>query len=396
MCAISGRPCCSFSPITPGAAVHLEQHRRLLELVLAGRQVEVEQPSPAGLAVGQVLDHPHRVVAEVERSREAAPGSGQVCRGGGRVQLGDVLHAQALDEGVLEVVLGALLLADQLAHAECAQASQREAEPAAPARLEVTGRVERGERQHLGGQLAEDPPGAEGREPGSGPLRRTQGVGSEGGDDALAQEEAHPAKLPCGRSVPVTVWSSTQVGGQEVEDGVDAFLPPVLGHGGVAHPLELHADEGVAELTRERVEALARERVLAEPQAEHLLAGRAPALDDLEVGGGEVEVPRPLRPERRAACSAGTAPGPSTGASTIIARAKPPVKHMPSAPTPGPPSSSCSSLASERSQPATGEVTPVRSLVNSRLTHTWRSALAMVSGVMPAPSRPNRLGITTV
>jgi len=88
--------------------------------------------------------------------------------------------------------------------------------------------------------------------------------------------------------------------------------------------------------------------------------------------------------------------GAATESSTIIASANPPVKHIPSAPTPGPPSSACSSRASERSQPATGVVSPVRSLVNSLLTHTCRRAFAVEPAVIAAPSSPNRLGISTV
>ena len=41
--------------------------------------------------------------------------------------------------------------------------------------------------------------------------------------------------------------------------------------------------------------------------------------------------------------------GASTMSSTIIASAKPPVKHMPTTPTPGPPQRSCSAAASLRS-----------------------------------------------
>ena len=70
---------------------------------------------------------------------------------------------------------------------------------------------------------------------------------------------------------------------------------------------------------------------------------------------------------------------------------------MPSAPTPGPPSSACSSRARLRSQPATGDVTPGGQLgelaadadLGQRLTRR-RRALIGASGV------PNRCGITTV
>ncbi len=79
-----------------------------------------------------------------------------------------------------------------------------------------------------------------------------------------------------------------------------------------------------------------------------------------------------------------------------MARANPPVKHMPSAPTPGPPSSACSSRASERSQSATGEVVPTLSLLNSLLTQTLPSALTNGTGAIVEPTSPKRCGRTTV
>ena len=64
----------------------------------------------------------------------------------------------------------------------------------------------------------------------------------------------------------------------------------------------------------------------------------------------------------------------STGAtissSTIIASAKPPLKHMPTAPTPGPPHSWWSSRASARSHAMTGDVEPMAIVANSRDTQT--------------------------
>ena len=64
----------------------------------------------------------------------------------------------------------------------------------------------------------------------------------------------------------------------------------------------------------------------------------------------------------------------STGAtmmsSTIIASAKPPLKHMPTAPTPGPPTSWCRLRASARSQPMIGDVWFSAQWVNSREMHT--------------------------
>ena len=137
--------------------------------------------------------------------------------------------------------------------------------------------------------------------------------------------------------------------------------------------------------------------VLVVPQTQHLDIRRPPAALTTSRSAGER-----LRSAARALPTGNGAEGwHSTGAatesSTIIASAKPPVKHMPSAPTPGPPSSSCSSRARLRSQPAIGAVSPVASLVNSRLTQTWRSdARDRERGSSPRSGVPKRCGITTV
>ena len=55
-------------------------------------------------------------------------------------------------------------------------------------------------------------------------------------------------------------------------------------------------------------------------------------------------------------CEGWLSTGASTKSSTIMASAKPPVKHMPTTPTPGPPQRSCSDLASGRSQEVIGLV----------------------------------------
>ena len=49
-----------------------------------------------------------------------------------------------------------------------------------------------------------------------------------------------------------------------------------------------------------------------------------------------------------------------------------------------------------RSQPATGEVCRVASLVNSLETHTRRREPATASGFIGRSGSPNRCGITTV
>ena len=90
----------------------------------------------------------------------------------------------------------------------------------------------------------------------------------------------------------------------------------------------------------------------------------------------------------------------STGAiitsSSIIPSAKPPLKHMPTAPTPGPPTSRCNCLASARNHAMTGEVWPNASVVNSRDTHTLLidDKMYFLSGARP--TSPTKSGITTV
>jgi hypothetical protein len=58
--------------------------------------------------------------------------------------------------------------------------------------------------------------------------------------------------------------------------------------------------------------------------------------------------------------------GATTAGSVIIASAKPPVKHMPTAPTPLPPQSACALRASARSQLTIGLDFPCDQALNSR------------------------------
>ena len=91
--------------------------------------------------------------------------------------------------------------------------------------------------------------------------------------------------------------------------------------------------------------------------------------------------------------------GARTGESATMPSAKPPVKHIPTTPTPGPPHSSCSERASARSQSITGEVAPVASTVNSREMHAGTMLDKRVAGhrqVAPthrvAPGYPEEVG----
>ena len=87
--------------------------------------------------------------------------------------------------------------------------------------------------------------------------------------------------------------------------------------------------------------------------------------------------------------------GATTTGSTIIARAKPPVRHMPMTPTPGPPLPSCSTWARSRSHDVTGLAWPLAKRLNSReiqISPKVRSTSRTVGG---AASRPKIWGITT-
>ena len=171
----------------------------------------------------------------------------------------------------------------------------------------------------------------------------------------MAAQHAERGPPGCRRS------SGEQPGAEEVEHLVEGgarrlagFVDQVLGEDRVrlhravgvgVVVVELDGDERVAELLAEVLEALGRARAVArEAEAEDLEARRRRSgrLTIVEVGG---------RACRSSACWAlVTADGQRRlrqhrcehAASVAIARAKPPVKHMPTAPTPGPPHRSCS------------------------------------------------------
>ena len=90
----------------------------------------------------------------------------------------------------------------------------------------------------------------------------------------------------------------------------------------------------------------------------------------------------------------------STGAiirsSTIIPSANPPLKHMPIAPTPGPPTSAWRLPASARNHAITGAVRPTAHAANSRATHIDAIDCTPYSVVTGLPGVPTNDGITTV
>ena len=124
----------------------------------------------------------------------------------------------------------------------------------------------------------------------------------------------------------------------------------------------------VAQLAPQRLEALGEaEGVLAEAQAEHAGTRSGALFDPGQVGVGDPDVC--LVPLREGNGSEGwLSTGARTMSSTIIARAKPPVKHIPTTPTPGPPQRSCSAAANLRSHTVTGLVLLSAKAENSRET----------------------------
>ncbi len=88
--------------------------------------------------------------------------------------------------------------------------------------------------------------------------------------------------------------------------------------------------------------------------------------------------------------------GATVVSSSIIPSANPPVKHMPTAPTPGPPHSSCTCFASARNQIVTGAVFAVASAANSFATHAGTIDCTPYPIDGSRPGVPNNEGSTAV
>ena len=72
------------------------------------------------------------------------------------------------------------------------------------------------------------------------------------------------------------------------------------------------------------------------------------------------------------------------------------MKHIPIAPTPGPPHSAWASLARARSHAVTGLDSPLANARNSALAHAPRNVAVPSSTAGTAPSRPNSDGMYTL
>ena len=89
--------------------------------------------------------------------------------------------------------------------------------------------------------------------------------------------------------------------------------------------------------------------------------------------------------------------GATTEGSVIIARAKLPVKHMPTAPTPRPPHSAWTCRASARSQSTIGLERSLAQTSNSRrMQMPFSMVPSAFSGRISFPASPNRCGQNTV
>lgn len=78
--------------------------------------------------------------------------------------------------------------------------------------------------------------------------------------------------------------------------------------------------------------------------------------------------------------------------STAIDSANPPVRHMPIAPTPGPPHSVCACRASALSQSVIGLLLFAASMVNSREMHSPMVRPSVTFSGFAASGVPSRIG----
>jgi hypothetical protein len=131
--------------------------------------------------------------------------------------------------------------------------------------------------------------------------------------------------------------------------------------------VDLDGEEALAQERAQGGEALGgHQRIAGEAQAEHVeVAGG----DSGAAGGIEAEVGAVARGHRQRQGRLRQT-GAIIRSSWAIASANPPVRHMPTAPTPGPPPSSWAIAARWRSHATIGLVVPVAQVANSRATQT--------------------------
>ena len=192
------------------------------------------------------------------------------------------------------------------------------------------------------------------------------------------QDSARRFTRPAGRR------SGAQTGAEQVENLVESgpggrtgAVVEILGQNRMGHlsvavgvvvrRVDLDGHEGVAQELTEMGETFGgTQLVAAEAEAEHARALRGPFLH-----AATSVAERPTSRRRPLVTGKGSEgwlrTGATTTSSTIMARANPPVKHMPTAPTPGPPQRACSSRARALNQVMIGLVFPWARRVNSRV-----------------------------
>ena len=198
-CCISGMPCWSFLPMVqpppctwsrtgapPPGVRPASRCRGGCGSRVAERDVALD------------VDRRVRCAEGAERVDQRAPRRRQLGRRGRRVQLLDVVEAEALGQRVLDPVADGAALPDEVAEPGRAGSGEGEADRvAAPAggRKTVRRRVRRGQCQDVRGELSGHPAREERREADRLDGQRADRVGGQGRGDGLPAAERHGPRL---------------------------------------------------------------------------------------------------------------------------------------------------------------------------------------------------------
>ncbi len=187
----------------PRAAVHLQQHRGVLDRLLG--QVDVEVVAPAGLAERDVPldpDRDRRPAEGPERVHERPPRRPHLGRGRQRVELLAVVGAERLGQRGLGGQPVAPGQVDQVAEPGGGGAGDRERDRVATFPGQMGGGVGGGDGEPVRRQLTGDPAREERRDARAEAGQRADGVGGQGGvDEGPGPEggkERHASNLPAG------------------------------------------------------------------------------------------------------------------------------------------------------------------------------------------------------
>ncbi len=147
---MSGMPCCSFVPIDPGAAVHVQQHGRAAVRYAGGGGVDVEQAAAAvPVVVHDVALRADLGAAHPERIDEPAPRYGEVGRRRRGVELLGVVETEPFGEGFLGLGAHASALVDEERQTGDVRRCEGEAEAAPTPAGRVRSGVGRGQGEHV-------------------------------------------------------------------------------------------------------------------------------------------------------------------------------------------------------------------------------------------------------